>query len=390
MKYKHIYFLLIIFNLFSNIISFNRSYFYRASSFGGEPRFERDWLSTINTQITGGSTNFSKNKCYKRRNLFNLYGPDKINLDAPINKFYFTGAFDIFEVNLNIYQNFKKNIFIHLHVPAVSAQLFPEKIKFPNNPIDINNGFICNKLNQFTKSLADNNIFLRSVKERGFADTSFFVGYTINYEDTNYLDYIDCTIELGALFATSKKKDPNLAFSIPLGYNGHYGITWIFNLSIGAYDWVTFGIYNDGVGFFDITACRPIRTIESETGLIRINNSVAKIKMGPVYRTGAYIKADHACWGLSILTGFSFEQQNKTTVDLFDINFSNTRANRDDSLQSWNRWNLNILVDYDFAKCNRLLNPFIAIIYNYSITGKRIFNTNMIGGYFGLNTEWTF
>jgi len=135
--------LLIIFILFGNLNAFDRSYFYRASSFWNEPRFERDWLTTINTQIAGGATHKSRNKCYKKRALFDLYGPDKLSFEnIPVSKkLYFTGVFNIFEVDLNFYQNLKKRFFFHVHVPALSVELFPEKIKyFYNKPVNcINN-----------------------------------------------------------------------------------------------------------------------------------------------------------------------------------------------------------------------------------------------------------
>lgn len=393
MKISCLKFLLVIFitsfNLFFNLLAFDRSYFYRASSFWNEPRFERNWLSTINVQLMGGITHFSRNKCYKKRALFGIYGPEKLNISNVINKkFYFTGVFDIFEVDLNVYQNLKENFFLHLHVPAVSAELFPEKIKYSSKKGS--KSYVNNKFSLLNKILKKDNLFLNLVKERGLADISLFLGYTINYENTEHLDYIDCAIELGVLFPTSKKRSRHLIFSIPLGYDGHYGITWTFELALGVYDWLTFGIHNDGVGFFDIVACRPIRTIESKGGIIRFKQDKARIKTGPVYRTGAYIKADHLCWGLSLLAGFNFEQKNRTFLIPIDNNFNKKIANQDDSLKTWNRWNLNILVDYDFARYDQLLNPFVSIIYDYSITGKRIFDTSMIGGYFGLNIDWLF
>lgn len=383
MKNKLLYFLLI---LNFKIISFDRSYFYRASSYWDEPRFEKEFLTTVNAQIAGGTAHYSRNKCYKKRSIFDLYGPNLINLDNLKNKkFSFKGVFDIFEFDLNFYQNFKKKIFLHLHLPALAVQLFPEKIKFYDSNNCINNKF------KLVKLLKKYNLSLKDVKERGFADTSLFLGYSLNYEDTDYLDYIDFAIEIGALFPTSKRKNENLIFSIPLGYNGHYGVTWIAEIAFGAYDWLTFGLHSDGVGFFNTTEFVSIREDkESSTGIIRLERAKAKVKTGPVYRTGAYIKADHVCWGLSLFLGFSFEQKNRTFLYPINNNFNKNIANNADYLKKWNRWNLNILIDYDFAKYNQLLNPFISILYDYSITGKRIFNTSMIGGYLGINIDWVF
>lgn len=388
--YKHLLILITILNFFYQIYSFDRSFFYRASSFWDEPRFDRNWLTTINTQIAGGTTSCSRNGCSDKVPLFGLYGPESLLIGQDYRKIMFTGYFDIFEVNLNIYQNFTNGLFLHVHVPAVSAQIFPDSCKEYNRDCSLFSRFKQRDLIMLKDSLKGCDLSLRSIRNRGFSDTSVFLGWTINYEDTNYLDYIDGAFQLGALFPTGKKKNPHLVFDIPFGYGGHYGITWLIDIAIGGYDWLTFGIHNDGVGFFDTTQCISIRTQESKTGIIRLEKAITKIKSGPVYRTGAYIKADHVCWGLSILTGFSFEQKDKSKIICLNSELSKNIANNDEILKKWNRWNLNILAEYDFAKYNRLFNPFVSILYNYTITGKRIFTTNMIGGYFGFNIDWCF
>ena len=408
--YRLILFYVIIF-YFNFLSSFDRSFFYRASSFWDEPRFERELLTTLNIQLAGGSTYGGRNANGKKTSIFGIYGPENLNLDLQkyenfiqkygINcshiidsKFIFTGAFDIFELDLNLYQNMKKGFYWHIHIPAVSLQIFPISCKQCNKNLDNLCSFDQDELILLNNIVKTHHLSLRSINQRGLSDSSIFLGWSINYENTVYLDYIDFALQLGVLFPTGKRKNPHFVFDIPLGYNGFYGITWELDFSIGAYGWLTFGIHNDGVGFFDRAQCINIRSSqESCTGLIRFDIAKAKEKSGPVWRTGAYIKADHVCWGLSIFAGFNFEQKNRNTILKIYNNKNNVKlstANNNQDLKTWNRWNLNILAEYDFAKYNKLFNPFISILYDYSITGKRIYDTSMIGGYFGVNIAWTF
>lgn len=369
--------------------TFDRSFFYRASSFWDEPRFEISSLSTLNVQFTGGTTKCGKNEHGKETSIFGIYGKEKVI--PSLGKFVFTGAFDLFEVNINLYQNLTRGFFLHFHLPIVSLELFPigcnkfinlcTAADFPN--IDQA------KLLCLNERLQNNSISMNSIKEHGASDCSLFAGWSINYENTTHLDFIDLALQTGVLFPTGRKSNPNFLFEIPLGYNGHWGIPWVIDLSIGVYEWFTWGIHNDGVVFFKRNECIPVS--KCPTGLLRLNTTTALVRSGPVWRVGTYAKADHICWGLSILMAMTFEQKNRSKIVCFneeDINLH--KANKSEYLKTWNRLIYQFLVEYDFAQENSVLNNRIAFFYNHQIFGKRVFSTNILGGYFGIDVLWCF
>lgn len=371
--------------------SFDRSFFYRTSSFWDEPRFEISSLTTLNIQFTGGSTRHGKNGHEKTTSIFGIYGKEKAI--RSLGEFIFTGAFDLFEANFNLYQNLAKGFFLHFHLPVVALEIFPigcNKFKHFCCPTScLNAKCCCPSINQ-TKLLSLNNrlnnnfISMNSIKEHGVSDSTLFAGWSINYENTTHLDFIDLSIQTGVLFPTGRKLDPNFLFDIPLGYNGHWGIPWLIDISLGAYEWFTWGIHNDGVVFFNHNECIP--SSKCSTGLLRFNTTNALIKSGPVWRVGSYVKADHIAWGLSILMAMTFEQKNRSKIICFEQNKINIhKANKQERLRSWNRLIYQFVLEYDFAQENNVLNNRIAFLYNHQIIGKRVFSTNILGGYLGLD-----
>src|SRR3990172_477786 len=57
-----------------NICSMGSQYFYRASYFPGEPRFEKSWLSSIDFIVASGRAQTGRNLCGQKRELLDIYG----------------------------------------------------------------------------------------------------------------------------------------------------------------------------------------------------------------------------------------------------------------------------------------------------------------------------
>jgi len=390
---------LILLFLFTSTItkSFDRSFFYRASSFWDEPRFEISSLSTFNVQFSGGTTQMSKNGHRKTTSLFGIYGTEKAV--PSLGEFIFTGAFDLFEANFNVYQNIAKGFFLHFHLPIVSFELSPVGCNQFKDFCCLTIDYPCPKCSCSTitqpklialnSRLKMNGISLNSVKELGVSDCTLFAGWSINYENTTHLDFIDLAVQTGVLFPTGKKLNPHFLFDIPLGYNGHWGIPWVVDFSIGAYEWFSWGIHTDGVFFFKHNECLPFS--RCSTGLLRFNTINGLVKSGPVWRVGSYVKADHLIWGLSVLMAMTFEQKNRSTIVCFKEDAANFyKSNTLDQFRTWNRLMYQLVVEYDFAQEYSRLNNRIAFLYNHQITGKRVFSTNILGGYLGLDLLWHF
>jgi hypothetical protein len=216
------------------------------------------------------------------------------------------------------------------------------------------------------------------VNESGVGDFSLLLGWTINYQDTTHVDYIDITSKIGVLFPTGRTKNENRPFDLPLGYNGHYGLPVFVQASFGAFEWFTMGGHTGAVFLFDKTKTIRIKTAAEQNGLIALAQDTVEIDAGTVWTVGAYTKADHFAAGLSLLAGYSFNNKDADTLALKN-NFINTGKfiNTDITRQGWNMHVFHTSIEYDFATDFCKPGWRLSFFYNRILGGKRVFNTHM-------------
>ncbi len=374
---KHIYQVIVVFLLICThalkASTFNRSFFYRASSFWGEPRFERNGLTTLDIALSGGSTHKGRNKCGDTTDILSIYSSD-VSFTPSHNQVCKRGTFDLFEANFNLYQNLCYGLFWHFHLPVVLARLSPcsnkAHTKISKKPLPLWR----QTAEHFESFLEKCTFCVRSFKKAALSDASLLLGWTHSFDGPCYSDFIDVTLQAGILFPTGKKKNNALLFDIPYGYNGHWGFSFISDIALGACDWLTVGLHSDAIAFGSRTNC-----IDA--------NKEFRISAGPVWRLGAYMKADHFCSPLSLVVAFAYEQKNSDRVHLKNNTVPDALVA---GTQKWSRWLLHILFEYDFTIEESIIGPRIGFFYNRELAGKRVFSTHTGGGFLGLDVTWCF
>lgn len=321
----------------NNMAVFNRSFFYRASSFYGEPKLTWPLLSTAEIQFSGGDTHRAYNNHKKRTYIKNLFNSKED--DIYVRQSYIKGAFEIFQLDINLYQNIYKGFFCHFHLPFSQINL----------------------------------THINSYKTHGLSDSTLFLGWAINYENTEYIDYIDFNIKTGVLFPTGEKTKRK-PLSIPLGYNGHWGVPLSINASLGMYNWLTLGTYLDAVF---LTKNKELLHNSEQTFICKKN-----VCPGNVYRAGAYFKADRCVNGASFIIGVDHEHHTKSDI-------SRRLLLHNPHLREWNRTQIHLLFEYDFASEEQNM-PRIGICYNKNLKGKNILATNIFDGYIGFDLNWLY
>lgn len=393
-------------------------HYYRASFLPHEPRFERPWLFTTEVLVASGTTNTSFDKCGDCRPLFDLYGLQQAQLigagiplnpnnayealmidvlDLPQNPSFgnvsFTGCFRLHEVRINVFQNFTHGFFGRLAIPV--RDFFLEGIHYKD----------CSNLGNLTSSqrqtwhtylaklpqiLAHFDLALSPYHCAQIGDISVLLGWTINYQDTQYLDYLDATVQLGVMTPSSPLQNINSVFSMPAGYNGHTGIPFVFDWALGAGEWFTFGIHSDILWLLPYIRTVRIKTNEKQNGYIRLGLAQVEEHSGLLGSVSSYVHANHFYGGLSLLFGYSFAGQRdsyyRCPKSFLDTEFINT----DSLLKSWHMHTLHIWVEYDFeTECNPYL-PRIAFLYNYLIKGKRTLDNSMSGAQWAVDFVWRY
>lgn len=396
--------------------SFDNAHFYRASYFFGEPRFERKGLNTWDILVAHGSTCESRNACGKKTCLLNLYGHNNMqqlgqgvpckNLTDPVDialtnlallpardgfaNLIFQGKFSITEANIFLTQNFTRGFFVQAELPIrnlsitrISCRdLSPTDDEFPNITTPEWQSF----LNLFPLILAKYGLSAGNVHEKGIGDATLLFGITRNYQDHEILDYIDTTFKFGFLFPTGKVRDESHVFSIPLGYNGHYGFPVTFDASMGICDWITFGMHLEVIPFLNKLKNLHMKTSEHQSGWIKLAKGCACVHAGPLWQAGMYAKADHVCRGLSFIFAYVFDRKSPDKITpRSETVFPASAVCSDEMYKGWQMHTLNFIAEYDFTKEEAMFGPRLGLFYNLEVGGKRVFNTSMAGVAFGVD-----
>lgn len=440
---KILYILSIIMLLSPKTIStYDNSHFYRAHFFNSEPRLDKNYLSSFDVIFGAGSTCKGINSQGGKTCLLDICGYynmqylgknvqkdltresdlimqqfEQVESNNNLGLLSFSGEFKTTEADLSFYQNFKNGFFLNLHIPIRKLEITQIKYKDVScsnyetcnsdctscdcTSCDCNNNCSCSTctdssnpywqafLNSFNTILSDHDLNISPISQSGLGDISAVLGYTINYEDSKDFDFLDSTFKFGIITPTSKIKNENYVFSLPLGYNGHTGVFGSVDVAFGVYDWATLGLHLDAISFNKICKNLRIKTACEQSGLIKLQKDTAREKMGNIYNASAYFKADHVIRGLSIIAAYSYSAKQKDELDCFKNNCSDCEiANTDCSLQKWDMHTINLIAEYDLANDIKKYNPRINAFYNIIVGGKRIFKTNIGGAGIGLDITW--
>jgi hypothetical protein len=394
-------------------------HFYRATNMFLEPRLEHDYLATFTASLGGGTTTKGRSADNIIVPLLDIYGTHNIQM-LNVNTIYtnpnnpydlllnnlaglpkrpgfatlsLDGSFNIIESNLSLTQNLSQGLFLAFYLPVRKLKisdiqitdLSPNDHIFPNK----NTPEWQQVLQAFNPLLANYGINACPTTSIGLGDLSSWIGWTHNYQETNTIDYIDYTVMAGFLAPTGKKRDENKLFSLPTGYNGHWGFPLCAMASLGWYEWVTIGGYLNSLFFINKDQTMRIKTDLDQSGIIKLTSDDISVHKGPLVNTGIYFKADHIGHGFSVTTAYSFAFQQKDQLSLKNSTiFDNAIINTDSTIAQWNMHTFNFALEYDFTREEEKIGNRIGLFYNLQIAGSRTFNTNVTGGMYGLDISW--
>ncbi|MDR3551455.1 MAG: hypothetical protein P4L31_08670, partial [Candidatus Babeliales bacterium] len=352
--------------------SYDNFHFYRAGYFFGEPRFEKNGLTTIQLSIAGGSTRTSRNCQGETVSLFDIYGPANmrvlgngvpgkdittsadaalINLSQlPANDgfamFSLPGRFSLMEVDFNVIQNMAHGLFAQLYVPVrrmnicscglvdICPSATPEWQDFKDH---------------FAAILARYDLSMACIKRTNVGDTTVLVGWTRNYQDTKVLDYVDTTAKIGVIINNAPAKNEDLVFDIATGFDKHIGFPLSVDVSVGAFEWFTAGVHSGVIPFLKRSKCIRMKTDCNQSGLIKLAKGEAVVHPGPLWDVGGYLKADHLAGRLSFLFGYTFINQCAVLVCPVECQFDAIIVNSDAGLQGWRMDTINFIAENDFS-----------------------------------------
>lgn len=386
----------------------------------GEPRLVEPKMSSLDIIYGHGSTCKSRAcDCNDKTSLLNLYGPFNmlklgsfvpgksttnqedialIELERTVGRGSFGmlkyhGRFTLDELHVLWTQNFAHGLYLQVDFPirhmklsrVCYEDLSPKDGPCPNVHTRTWQTF----LKLYERILARYDLRACGFNHTALGDISASVGWGYNYQDTRILDYVDMSFMVGTLFPSGRKRNIDSAFDMPTGYNGHLGFGASAQLSIGMYNWLTFGGYAGAIALLDKTSMVRLQTDIRQNGLIKLAKGCANVQPGVIYDAGAFGKLDHFVGGFSLLGGYSYSAQNKDCVTPVNGSMFNPDAvNCDETLLGWGMHALHFMADYDFGVNQNMFSPRIALFANINIGGHRVFATNVGGFSCGLDISF--
>ena len=394
-------------------------HFYRANFFWGLPRYERPWLTSFDFHLAGGHAKTGRDAQGNKQPLLNTYGLQNmhvlgnspgldpanpideilINLaEVPVptgstfGNLEFTGQFNIIELVFNGLINIVNGFFFQAYLPFRHLRIKDTTTFIDRTPAELQN------VPQWVAFLDNFNGFLQRfdfstapINQNGIGDFTVLGGWARNYQDTEYLDFIDVDARIGMLFPTGKRVNMDDVFDLPTGYNGFFGVPLKFNAAVGYWEWLTVGFHLGALFFLERTKEPRLKTVVDQAPYFLLFEDEVEVDRGTIWEVSSYAQVDRIYKGFSLLFGYCFTQKDDDCLQPEDKTmFNPVIANANPLRRSWQMHVLHFGFEWDFAKKISDIGPRIGFFYNYVIGGKRIFNTAMKDAYGGIDILWCF
>ncbi len=328
MKIRAPFFVSII--IFSQAICYDTPHYYLPTSFFNVPRIDRNCLSTCELYLESGHAHKG----------FGAHGHrSSLLLDCSISP-YTKSDFSILSTTISMTQNLTDGFFVQANLPIKTYSFL------------IDNSALIQNTQHGNKAIT------HCLNQTGIGDLTMLFGFTRSTITTKQADFFDYTIQIGILAPTGKKKDPFIINSIPLGYDGKTAMLATIIGAIGYFEWLTVGIFNQGIFF------------------------ITQDPTGPLIHIAPYILADHFIRGLSFGIASSYIQQFGTPSKKRPAFLQNHTNN------PWQALTVHLFAEYEFTQENWKVGPRIGMGYHTIIKGKSIFRTKNSSILFGMDLIW--
>jgi hypothetical protein len=340
---------------------FNMSFFYRAASQPTRTQLENNQLMTLKAQLKQGRAYDARNRKGGYTPLYSLFSPNK-NTSM-------SGTFDFYQAEFYFAHNITASTFLEYTIPVNRFKFKPYSHK---EHIKCCPAYMCT-------TYGTQQPFITPISTSNLGDSTTLVGWTINNDKTEELDFVDCTLKTGIWWPTGTYLNSRSCCIIPNGY-GHWGIPLSCDVAWGAYDWLTLGVHGDTTFF-----------MRSHTH-IPSDNCTYETRPGNVSNATIYAEADHFLFDISVLIGYTHSKQSPSLFKPIcgDTTSCYTTQSNNPLFSPWSMHTIHIGLNYDMSEEDRLFNPHIEIYFDRVLTGKRIFNTGTIAGTCGINLQWNY
>ncbi len=396
------------------------------------------WLTKGAVQSYHGSATRSYDNKGNKTTLLGLYGPQEmlhLTAGAPRRPDYlnvyeqlgaalspamtqdtfgtlnFDGKFSIDEVHIDLRQNYLLGFFSELHMPIRHLRLSGicyEDLSAKDGLYSQQNGTWKRLLSGLDHILQNHGYapLHTPFSTTSIGDVSFLIGFEQWVKALRDPDVaVRFLVKLGLLLPTGTRDDRNMIFSLPTGYNDHWGIPLHAEVEGCLQPYVRVGARVGVITFFEKTMKRRMKTHPMQQGIVKLEKGRADVEKGTLWYVGCEAIADYH--GFSFLLGYSFNRREQNEIiplsktykidgnsvyptDKFDPHI----VNNDSVLFPWYLHVLHLGVSFDYSVHEPLRSsrfaPHVGLFYNLTLSGRNAFDVNMFGGGLSLDMRWVF
>jgi hypothetical protein len=238
-----------------------------------------------------------------------------------------------------------------------------------------------------TKLFSSNN----NNQKRTYVGPSYFMfGYTKSFDNFEYVDVIDLSIQTGCVVPVIILDYPQSDFYLfPRQDIFNLGIPLQLNLMCGLYDWLNFGLTASVIGYLQNDLLIPVNTNPYPNKLLIPNCQLTTIKTEPLFAITAFIEGEYLAPHWTWFVGFSYTKQNKTVFCNQEEKISNI-LNKYPIQQPWQQLALTFSSEIDFSCEEQKIMPRVKFVYVKRISSKNCFDTSLFAGQFGFEVLYNF
>lgn len=186
----------------------------------------------------------------------------------------------------------------------------------------------------------------------------------------------------GCLFPLATEKNENIAFSMPLGSDGHWGLPLGFGLEIDFIKYISINLYADLLILFDKDRNRRIKTHVTQTDFLLMNTAWTNKRQGMTWQLEAQAVWRYMPYNLSTMLGYLYMKHHNDELFLQNLEcnscLSNDIINTAENLKEWHSHNIFIQIAQTYPNC--YCTPLtVSLFGKFPIGGERVIECYTFG-----------
>lgn len=302
-------------------------------------------------------------------------------------RFLPTGQLDYVGIGLNLEYRFPSNFCLSAYVPFyymklkdVYWQSLTKDPRIEDQLVDVGLASDYCQLKSLVKRLG--NLDIGGWKSQGIGDVVFLAKYFKDFsQNRGAITNVRLECNLGFSVPSGKKRNEDVAFDIPLGNDGAWGLHFGTGIDITWHKIIRGGGYIQFLQLFGNIKERRIKVDENQTDLLFLAKCRAYKDYGFTQNYNLFLELTTR--PVSLRVAYEHLKHNEDKLSLLSNTYSQDVANTAASLDEWSNHQLLFKATFDFlatAKLSKKFYPTFDVFYKLPFNGKRMVQANTFGG----------